>query len=148
MDQRNRSRMKYIEISGSKTDFSPWRLGDQKWSEGDEGGGSTEEKHPREGTRLALENLGHWRRGLERESHRPDLVRDREIERRRQWFRGLNTPGPAPGRTLSGVIGYCLGLLDIVWLSRTLSVGTFYPQRRGILRFFLEILKFDRLHWD
>jgi hypothetical protein len=30
-----------------------------------------------------------------------------ESLRRRQWFRGLNTPGPAPGPTLSGWVRLC-----------------------------------------
>jgi hypothetical protein len=46
--------------------------------------------------------------------------RKREIERRQQ-FRGLNSPGPAPGQTLSGLTGDCSRQPVVVQLSWTLS---------------------------
>jgi hypothetical protein len=90
------------------------------------------------GTPLALEHLGHWRRGLERESRRPDLVRGREFERlkERQRFWGLNTPGPTPGRTLSRLTRHCLGGLDFVRFG--LSV-----RRRSRIGIFQKNMKFE-----
>jgi hypothetical protein len=57
--------MKYIERSGRKTNFSPWRLGGRKYCSEDEGEGSMEDKHPREDASLTLELLGHRRGRLE-----------------------------------------------------------------------------------
>jgi hypothetical protein len=56
--------MKNIERSSQKTDFSPWRLGGLKPCGEDEGGGSTEEKQPREDASHAIEHLVHQRGGI------------------------------------------------------------------------------------
>jgi hypothetical protein len=77
-----------------KIDFSPWSLGGQKPCGEDEGGGSTEDKNPREDVSLTLEHLGHPRGRLGGGGTGHGGGR-REIERS-QWFRGLNTLGPTP----------------------------------------------------
>jgi hypothetical protein len=54
MDQRNRSRMKYIERSSQKTDFSTWRLGDRKVVEEAMKRVPTDEEDPRQASHEPL----------------------------------------------------------------------------------------------
>jgi hypothetical protein len=54
MDQRNRSRTKYIERSSQKTDFSTWRLGDRKVVEEETKRVPTDEEDPREASHEPL----------------------------------------------------------------------------------------------
>jgi hypothetical protein len=122
--------MKYIERSDRKTDFSPWRLGDQKTC-GDDEGRSSQGGGGHWGSRLAFPRvLGHWREEFgEEEPSAPKTWRERDL-RRKQRFGGLNTPGLTPSRTLSGLVGLCLDQLDFVWL------GLFVRNRRADLEIF------------
>jgi hypothetical protein len=54
--------MEYIERSDKKTDFSPWRLGDRRTSDGGEGEGSLGGGGPWGSALLTLGRSGHWRR--------------------------------------------------------------------------------------
>jgi hypothetical protein len=70
----------------------------------DEGGGSTEEKHPRRMPHMPLSTLFAGEEDWDEEA--PDTV-EKERDERRQRFRGLNAPGHTPIWTLSGPVGLC-----------------------------------------
>jgi hypothetical protein len=70
--------MKYIERSGQKIDFSPWRLGDQNTCGEDEGRGSHRGGGPWGVSLLALESLVTREKSLERKNRQRLRLGERE----------------------------------------------------------------------
>jgi hypothetical protein len=110
--------MKYIERLGRKMIFHLGGLETNEFVEGMKERVPTEEA-PYEPLKLQVARGRSWERGATGRT----LSREREKKRRRgQRFRGLNTPGPAPGRILSRPAGLCLAYLDFVRLGLSFRI--------------------------
>jgi hypothetical protein len=125
MDEWNQTKMKYIEGSGWKTIFHLGGLETDELAEGMKESVPTDEEDPREAPYEPLKPPVARGRSWERGAPSRTLSEESKVRMSRQWFRGLNTPGPTPGRTLSGLAGLC-------------PVMTFCRDRTADLRFFIK----------
>jgi hypothetical protein len=100
--------MKYIESLGQKTNFSTWRLGDQKTCAEDEGRSSHGGGGPWGAALLALESLVTGEKSLGRKNCRCLMLGAREGFEKKATVRGFKYPQTHAWP-------------DIVWASRTLS---------------------------
>jgi hypothetical protein len=102
--------MKYIERSGRKIDFSPWRLGDQNTCREDEGRGSHRGGGPWGVSLLALESLVTREKSLGKKNRQRLRLGEREREgfEKKAMVRRFKYP-------------WTHAWSDIVWASWTLS---------------------------
>jgi hypothetical protein len=91
MEQRNRTKTKYIEGSGQKMIFYLRGLETDELAEGMKERVPMEED-PREAPYEPLKPPVAGGRSWERGAPSQTLSRERKVSKRRQWFIGLNTP--------------------------------------------------------